>query len=997
MRKTLLVSALLISALLPAQTTYFQQDVHYKIDVTLDDINHTISGLEVFTYKNNSSTTLNEMWIHIWPNAYKNNETEFAKQQLRIGATKFQFASEKSRGFIDSLSFSVDGQAVSHSYHPEHSDICKIVLPKPLAPGQTITVASPFRVKIPSSAFSRLGHNDQQYQLCQWYPKPAVFDKNGWHPMPYLSQGEFYSEFGSYEVSITLPENYVVASSGELQSNPREEALIADNIAQTIELQKDGFAKSDSFPPSSPRFKTVVYTLENAHDFAWFADKRYHITKSSVKLPKTGREVQTYAYFTNKDASKWKDAVTYVNDAVFYYSEWLGEYPYSVCKAVDGALTAGAGMEYPTITIISAEGDSKALDNVTTHEVGHNWFYGILASNERENPWMDEGMNSFYETRYMEQKYPNHTFMGNLSKGPIAKVLHLKVFRPEDLRNTSYTFFARRNRDQALNLTSDDYTTLNYGAMVYQKTASVFAYLEAWLGRKRFDEMMQAYYEAWKFKHPQPEDFKKHVQAYTGQELNWFFEGLLESRKRVDYSIQKVSKPGVASYVKVKNVGQIDAPVSVTGYKADSSLTFWYEGFKGSSKLSFPVGDFERYSVNYTGRVLDVNAKNDELRAKGIFKKAGRFNLNLLSNLEHPRNSALNLFPTLGYNYYNGFMLGMAVHNIGVIRKHFEYLINPMFGFNNRDLAGAAQIDYFVRPSNAFFSDLTFTGSAERYGISNTDNVHRYVGGVTMDFINDKSSLKKSAKLSFRTIYVDEQLSSLSQNPEMPLNSRQNLYNQLQFRYANARVLNPYSFVADIQQHQDFVKTSITAYYKLNYNAKKKGLTMRFFAGSFLWKSNNFDSNGMVDVRYRLSGQTGNQDYLYDNIYLGRNEGSGLLSRQMTHTDGDFKVLTFRGQTSDYLTTLNLNTTIPGKIPIRLYGDFGHYSNGENDADPVNYSLGASLVLIQDMFEIYFPLKNSNKLRQTLELNNVSFGEQIRFVLNIRLINPITQLRTLNL
>jgi len=996
MKKTLLASALLISAALHSQTTYFQQEVHYKIDVSLNDINHTISAIEEFTYTNNSSVTLNEMWIHIWPNAYKNNETEFAKQQVRTGSTKFQFASEKNRGFIDSLNFSVDGQAVTYSYHPEHIDICKIVLPKPLAPGQTITVATPFKVKIPSSAFSRLGHNDQQYQLCQWYPKPAVFDKNGWNPIPYLSQGEFYSEFGSYEVKITLPENYVVASSGELQSNVEEEDQIAANILETEELQKSGFLKSDTFPPSSSKLKTVVYKLDNAHDFAWFADKRYHITKSSVKLPKTGREVETYAYFTNRDASKWKDAVTYVNDAVFYYSEWLGEYPYSVCKAVDGALTAGAGMEYPTITIISAEGDSKALDNVTTHEVGHNWFYGILASNERENPWMDEGMNSFYESRYMEQKYPNHTFMGNLSKGPIAKVLHLKVFRPEDLRNSTYTFFARRNRDQALNLTSDDYTMINYGAMVYQKTASVMAYLEAWLGRKRFDEMMQAYYEAWKFKHPEPEDFKKHVQTFTGQELAWFFDGLLESRKRVDYSLAKVSKPGVASYVKVRNVGQIASPVSVTGYKADSSLTFWYEGFQGSSKLSFPVGDFDRYSVNYTGRVLDVNAKNDELKAKGLFKKAGRFNINLLSNIEHPRNSALNVLPTIGYNYYNGFMLGMAVHNIGIMRRHFEYVINPMFGFNNRELAGAAQVDYFVRPTNAFFTDLTFTGSAERYATAFFNNVHRFVGGATMDFINAKSSSKKSAKLSFRTIYVDEQ-ALFPVDGNLAANSRQNLYNQLQFRYTNARVLNPYSFATDIQQHQDFVKASITAYYKLNYNSKKKGLTMRFFAGSFLWKSNNFGSSTMADVRYRLSGQTGDQDYLYDNIYLGRNETSGLLSRQMTNSDGGFKVLTFRGQTSEYLTTLNLNTTLPGKIPIRLYGDFGHYYNGEKDADPINYSLGASLVLIQDIFEIYFPLQNSNKLRQTLELNNVSFGEQIRFVLNIRLINPITQLRTFNL
>lgn len=988
--------ALAISFGLGAQTPYFQQDVHYKIDVKLNDVNHSISAFETFTYTNNSTSTLNEMWIHIWPNAYKNNETAFAIQQLKTGSTAFQFAGEDKRGHIDSLSFSVDGVSVPFEYHPVHQDICKINLPKPLAPGQTITVATPFKVKIPSSEFSRLGHNDQQYQLCQWYPKPAVFDKNGWNPMPYLSQGEFYSEFGSYEVKITLPRNYVVAASGELQPNPQEEADIRANIEETMRLSKSGFPKTDSFPASSSTLKTVVYKIENAHDFAWFVDKRYHITTSAVALPITGKMVTTYGYFTNRDAEKWKEVTTYVNDAVYHYSELVGEYPYSVCKAVDGALTAGAGMEYPTITIISADGDAKSLDNVTTHEVGHNWFYGILATNEREHPWMDEGMNSYYETRYMEKKYPNFSFIGGLAQGFMGKALHLKVFRPEDLRNTTYLFCARRNRDQPLNLSSDDYTTLNYGAMIYQKTGSVMAYLEAWLGTERFDEMMRSYYDTWKFKHPTPEDFKAHVQAFTGQPLDWFFGGLLESAKRVDYKITKVSKPGVASFVKVKNVGQIASPVSVTGIKADSSLTMWYEGFEGSSKLSFPVGYFERYSVNYTGRILDYNPKNDEMTAKGLFKKWGKPQLSFLSGLEHPRNSSLYLAPTLGYNAYNGFMAGLAFHNVGIIRKKFEYVINPMFGFETRTLIGQTQLDYFVRPVNAFFRDLTFTASAERFAANKNFDVSRVVAGASMEFLNRKKGLKKSAKLGLRHIYINETFQTINFFDGSTINAERNSnYTQLTFRYTNARVLNPYSVFMDMQYHEDFVKASLTAFYKINYQSKKKGLLVRFFAGSFLWKSNTFAT--APDARFRLSGQTGAQDYLYDNIYLGRNETSGVLSQQMMLNDGGFKVLSFRGQTSDYLATLNLSTTLPGKIPVRLFADIGHYSNGEKDADPINYSLGASLVLVPDFFEIHFPMLNSRRIKETLELNKVTFGEQIRFVLNFRIANPITQLRQIDL
>ncbi len=231
-RKTgLLLSLMATAGLSHAQKAYFQQEVNYTISVTLDDQNHTLTATEELEYINNSPDQLTFIWFHLWPNAYKNNTTAFAKQQALNKETKFHFAPKSKRGNIDGLKFQVNGKPAFLDFDPKNPDIAKLMLPEPLAPGSKAIISTPFKVKLPDS-FSRMGHVGQSYQITQWYPKPAVYDRKGWHQMPYLDQGEFYSEFGSFDVSITLPKNYVVGSTGELQ-NMDEQAFLDQKAAET--------------------------------------------------------------------------------------------------------------------------------------------------------------------------------------------------------------------------------------------------------------------------------------------------------------------------------------------------------------------------------------------------------------------------------------------------------------------------------------------------------------------------------------------------------------------------------------------------------------------------------------------------------------------------------------------------------------------------------------------------------------------------------------------
>ncbi|MDQ2862446.1 MAG: hypothetical protein M3R50_02140, partial [Bacteroidota bacterium] len=210
--------------------------MNYKIKVTLNDIDKTLDGFETINYTNNSPDTLYFIWFHLWPNAYKNDRTAFSEQLLKLGRTDFYFSGENKRGYINRLDFKVDGITSQLEDHSLYIDVTKLILPKPLAPNQSIKITTPFHEKIPFN-FSRGGYVGNTYQITQWYPKPAVYDNTGWHAIPYLDQGEFYSEFGNYNVEITIPKDYVIAATGQLQ-NEDELNWLKEKSKEVYQQQK---------------------------------------------------------------------------------------------------------------------------------------------------------------------------------------------------------------------------------------------------------------------------------------------------------------------------------------------------------------------------------------------------------------------------------------------------------------------------------------------------------------------------------------------------------------------------------------------------------------------------------------------------------------------------------------------------------------------------------------------------------------------------------------
>jgi hypothetical protein len=1002
------VSLVFLSKSGVAQQPYFQQDVNYTINVKLDDVNNELTADEKIEYTNNSPNTLTFIYMHLWPNAYKDDNTEMAREFIRHNDTKFKYATEKERGFIDQLDFKIDGQPAKYELLKDSIDICKLYLNTPLKSGEKAVITTPFHVKIPSGEISRLGHVGQSYQITQWYPKPAVYDRNGWNYIPYLTQGEFYSEYGSFDVSITLPKNYVLGATGDMVDGEKELEWLNQKVKET-EAIKEFDSKNLAFPASDTEMKTLRFKQTNVHDFAWFCDKRYHVLKGEVETPHTKHKVTTWIMFTNAEGNIWKKAVQYVNDAVYYYSLWNGDYPYNHCTAVDGTISAGGGMEYPNITVIGSSRNAFMLDLVIAHEVGHNWFYGLLGSNERVHPWMDEGINSFNELRYVRTKYPNQKLIGRLANTGIGKAFDLTQYPQKSQYELGYLFSASKNEDQPIELPAYAYSNMNYGCIVYYKTALVFDYLRATVGEKELDKAMQRYFDEWHYKHPQPEDLKKVLEQSTGKDLSWFFDNMINSTKKLDYKIKNSHKKADGTWdIVVKNKTAANVPLFIQAVKDNKVLErVVYDGFAGKKTLSFPAVDADHFKIDYDENIPELNRKNNSIRTKGLFKKTEPLRLQFLGSLDNPNKTQLFFTPVAGWNNYNRGMLGMAFYNHTIFPKKLQFELMPMYSFGTKDIAGYAHIMYSVFPAKTFFQNVFIGVTVTRYAYETAPfalNFNKIAPELNIEFKKSNPYSKFKSTLRYRNvlIFADSYTTALTGTDWTYTKTQaKRQFNDLTYDLDITDAVHPMNIRINYQEGgqrdpksgatvDEMSKLSLTAKFNYKFKKKNKGFNARVFAGTFL----GTNAANASAYRFRLSGQSGYQDYMYDNIFLGRTETSGILAQQFTQTDGAFKFYSTLGQTGQWLTSLNLKSSLGNlKLPIKLYADVATMGTDVLLKEKVLYNAGLCLSLSDNLFEIYFPLLLSKDLQDYKSANNLKYQETIRFTLNLNLLNPFEALK----
>ena len=976
---------------------YFQQHVAYTINVKLDDNAHMLRADMDVVYTNNSPDELSELWFHIWPNAYSSKSSALNKQKLSVGDFDLYYATDEEKGYIDSLDFYVDNFKVDWEVSEEHPDIVRIQLKSPLKPGGSITVSTPFKVKLPDGKFSRLGHVGQSYQITQWYPKPAVYDREGWHLIPYLDQGEFYSEFGSYDVTIELPRNYVVGATGDLQNDEEMEwlngkaATTADRIEKN-NLVRDRKTQGLKFPDSDPLVKKLNYTQDNVHDFAWFADKRYHVLKGEVQLPHSGRTVTTWTMFTNSEVYLWQRSIEYMDSSVYYYSLWNGDYPYNQATAVDGTISAGGGMEYPNVTVIGHSGSAVGLETVIMHEVGHNWFYGILGSNERAHAWMDEGLNTLNENRYLETRYPDRMLRQNIGiNSNIAKKFGLDIFKNKSLYELSFLLNARRNYDQPIDLPADEYTSINYGGIVYSKTGIVFDYLLAYLGQELFDECMQTYFDRWKFKHPQPADLKAVFEEVTGKDMSWFFDDLIPTTKQLDHKIMSAKKEEWGDYtVRIKQKGEINGPFALGGIKDDSTRVYqWYDSIPESGEVTFPGGDYTKIMLDPYWDTPELTRSNNSLKVKGLMKRAEPLRIQALGGIENPYRSTLYWMPLYGWNKNDGSMTGLAFYNSVFPRKKVEFALAPMYAWNSKEVVGMGNLAYnFNTKHNSVLQNLRIDLVGQRFSESRSDlNAPYLVGKARIDAELRRKRLKFSAEQHIVAEYtfVDSDL-DLDDDDHFADLGYWVEFDRPFYHVVGKANVNYAMGSAD----RSMLGMSFEATNSFRYTSRGHWISLRSYAAFIPHKSDAGLEPGWGNT---LSGANGIYDYKYDQLFLGRNINRyDMLSQQFARTQGGFRM--FAPIVSDtWLSTFSLDVELPIPLGISLFSDFGFYpsynvASGTYTTETA-YDFGATLNMFGGNLKIHFPFAYSSLFKDFYEINDYQYMQRVRFELKLNEMNPL--------
>lgn len=903
---------------------YWQQQANFTIDVSLNDKDRSLDGFLKLEYTNNSPDSLPFIWFHLWPNAFRNDRTAFSEQLLQHGRTDFYFSEKEEKGYINRLDFRTSNQSLATEDHPLYIDVIKVILPKPLPPSGRIEITTPFHVKL-SKNFSRGGYLGESFQVTQWFPKPAVYDHKGWHPMPYLDQGEFYSEFGNYDVRITVQKDFVVAATGELQDlneiNWMKERVIPAPKQEVKATVKKGTTKSKSktpekkkeLPEPSRETKTLQFLQENVHDFAWFADKNFIVQHDSIALP-SGRFVNVCSF--NKGGKEWSSSIEHLKDAIRFRSELIGEYPYNVVSAVETG--NAAGMEYPTITSI-ATANEGSTEGVIEHEVGHNWFYGILASNEREYPWMDEGMNSYYDSRY------------NQWKGIVHEKNQWSSRVPSNLDTIFIEALAKRKMDQPINTPSEKFTEINYGVIGYQKAAIWMKSLERELGQPVFDSAMREYFRRFKFRHPYPEDFRSVIESVSGKNLSEYFA--------------KLDQKG--------------------GFNASKR--------KLRPALFFSLHDADRYSY-------------------------------------------INFLPAIGYNKYDGFMIGAIIHNYNLVPDKLQFHLMPLFATSSKTVNGFAGAEYSIYPdtkirkvriglSGARFSIMK---GIDSNGVNVFGNFSKVVPYIKIHFNNDpRSSVDKW--IEWKTFFIREQgfnyfektTDSLFYPDEAPAKSR--YLNQLSFNIVDYRVLYPYELQLQLQQGDGFYRANLNGNYFFNY-PDGGGMNARLFAAKFGYIGGKTAAKEFETISFqpKLTAVRGNEDYTYSNAFIGRNETDGFAGQQIMVRDGGLKLRTdlfsdLQGRSDNWTASINLNTTLPlkmfpVKIPLRLFLDIGTYAGSwKKDAATSRflYVGGLQLSLFKDLVNIYAPIFYSSEFRDNLKTvpEENTFWKRLSFSIDVHRFN----------
>jgi hypothetical protein len=536
---------------------YWQNSVNYIIHATLDEPDTTLKGNVTINYTNNSTDTLNYLWLQLDQNLF-NPDSRGAATTLVTG-DRFDVQGYKKGGYhIQSASVVYKGK--TYKIDPVITDTrMQLRLPFAVKPhGDKVDIKINYFFSIPQYGADRMGRlytqNGVVYQLAQWYPRMCVYDEvKGWNTLPYMGLGEFYCEYGNFDYYVTVPADMIVAGSGDLQ-NPSQ-VLTPTEIKRLNEARKSDstvfIIKENEVGAASARLsqkgtKTWHFKMHNSRDISWSASKAFIWDAARINFPSGRKGIAMAVYpVESKGYDAYGRSTQYLKQSIEFYSKTYFEYPWNSAAVVAGV---ALGMEYPGIVFCSYKIKKANLWHDVTHEIGHNWFPMIVGSDERSFMWMDEGMNTFING-YASNAF-NHGEYGDTSNRSILGMARTMTKSKDPLMTPPESISLR-----------------DYGQYYFKTATGLNILRNSVIGADRFDYAFKTYIKRWAFKHPQPIDFFRTMNDAAGDDLNWFWKEWFYETWKLDQAVKGVKyvndKPSEGALITIANLQQMALPVTV--------------------------------------------------------------------------------------------------------------------------------------------------------------------------------------------------------------------------------------------------------------------------------------------------------------------------------------------------------------------------------------------------------------------------------------------------
>lgn len=746
-----------------APAGYWQQDVHYTIKANIDETKDIIDASESLTYWNNSPDDLSFVFFHLYQNAFIPGSYCSELHQQNNSEPHYGRYEKQGLGTVVK-DLKVDGQSVKTELD---NTILKVYLNKPLKSGESITFDMTFKTYFDNGSLRRRmktfkAFGNDHYDGVLWYPRIGVYDaKFGWTTDQHLGK-EFYGDFGTWDVELTFASNYVVEATGALQNKAE---VMPDDLREKLDIKNFADKPWNSTPSiitpyDSLSRKTWIYHAENVHDFAFTADPTYRIGEVEWN------GIRAISLVQEPHASKWQNAAQFAADVIKVFSEDIGMYTYNKIIVAD----ARDGMEYPMITLDG--GKDPGYRGLLAHEIGHQWFYGQVGSNETYRAALDEGFTQFLtawalnkiDGEYLVTEPTGNAYKDHFKK-PI-KAIDSRVYY-------SYIKDATKFDDPQLNTHSDDFgSALGHGGgyrHVYYKTATMLYNLQYVLGDELFLESMQHYFAKWKMAHPYFNDFRESIIEYTKVDLNWFFDQWMESTKTIDYSIEELKAQGGDDFtITFERKGSMQMPIDFSVYandgtehkyhipnhwftkKTDANILDKWHAWGSlyptySATVHIPSG-IDNVVIDPSNRLADSYMLNNSKKAPIEIAFDSK-----IWNLPNWNKYNLNARPTTWWNAYDGLKIGAHLNGNYMFHHH---IINGNIWLNTALFQDSDLADNKFNPISYQFNYKT---GLDKYSKHAKVNVHtRLLDGLSLNKIElEKSDYKKKNRFytAFKSMY----------------------------------------------------------------------------------------------------------------------------------------------------------------------------------------------------------------------------------------------------